>query len=45
MHKLMGHVLACCAQDTMIIDHEVLEDGDFNQRQQVVRWVRRFPFR
>uniref|UniRef100_A0A7S3QP56 START domain-containing protein n=1 Tax=Dunaliella tertiolecta TaxID=3047 RepID=A0A7S3QP56_DUNTE len=30
--------------DTMIIEHEVLEDGDFNQRQQVVRWIRRFPF-
>lgn len=28
----------------MIIDHEVLESGDFSQRQQVVRWIRRFPF-
>lgn len=28
----------------MIIAHEVLEHGDFAQRQQVVRWVRRFPF-
>jgi len=28
----------------MIIEHEVLEDGDFPQRQQVVRWIRRFPF-
>lgn len=24
--------------------HEVLEHGDFKQRQQVVRWIRRFPF-
>lgn len=24
--------------------HEVLEHGDFAQRQQVVRWIRRFPF-
>lgn len=24
--------------------HEVLEHGDFSQRQQVVRWIRRFPF-
>lgn len=28
----------------MIIHHEVLEHGDFSQRQNVVRWVRRFPF-
>jgi hypothetical protein len=28
----------------MIIDHQVLEHGDFGQRQQVVKWVRRFPF-
>ncbi|GIL73265.1 hypothetical protein Vretimale_4865 [Volvox reticuliferus] len=31
--------------DTMIIHHEVVEHGDFSQRQQVVRWVRRFPFK
>ena len=31
-------------QDGMVIHHEVLEHGDFSQRQQVVRWVRRFPF-
>ncbi|KAG2450137.1 hypothetical protein HYH02_000240 [Chlamydomonas schloesseri] len=31
--------------DTMIIHHEVLEHGDFAQRQQVVRWTRRFPFK
>jgi hypothetical protein len=30
--------------DGMVIHHEVLEHGDFAQRQQVVRWVRRFPF-
>lgn len=24
--------------------HEVLEHGDFSQRQQVVTWKRRFPF-
>jgi len=30
--------------DGMVIHHEVLEHGDFSQRQQVVRWVRRFPF-
>lgn len=29
----------------MIIHHEVLEHGDFAQRQQVVRWTRRFPFK
>jgi hypothetical protein len=29
----------------MIIHHEVLEHGDFASRQQVVRWVRRFPFK
>ena len=28
----------------MIIEHDVLEHGDFAQRQQVVRWRRRFPF-
>lgn len=28
----------------MIIHHETLEHGDFSQRQQVVRWIRRFPF-
>jgi hypothetical protein len=28
----------------MIIDHQVLEHGDFGQREQVVRWLRRFPF-
>lgn len=28
----------------MVYHHEVLEHGDFNQRQQVVRWIRRFPF-
>ncbi|KXZ56547.1 CYCC1 protein [Gonium pectorale] len=31
--------------DAMIIHHEVVEHGDFSQRQQVVRWVRRFPFK
>lgn len=31
--------------DTMIIHHEVLEHGDFAERQQVVRWIRRFPFK
>jgi hypothetical protein len=30
--------------DTMIVQHEVLEYGDFSQRQQVVRWIRKFPF-
>jgi hypothetical protein len=30
--------------DGMVIHHEVLEHGEFSQRQQVVRWVRRFPF-
>ena len=30
--------------DTMIVQHEVLEHGDFSQRQQVVRWIRKFPF-
>mmetsp|Transcript_37023 Transcript_37023/g.82299 ORF Transcript_37023/g.82299 Transcript_37023/m.82299 type:complete len:474 (+) Transcript_37023:167-1588(+) len=30
--------------DNMIIQKEVLEHGDFSQRQQVVRWMRRFPF-
>lgn len=28
----------------MIIDHSVLEYGNFDERQAVVRWVRRFPF-
>ncbi|KAL6754172.1 hypothetical protein V8C86DRAFT_2710480 [Haematococcus lacustris] len=30
--------------DTMIIQHSVLEQGDLSSRQQVVRWIRRFPF-
>ncbi|GBF92529.1 hypothetical protein Rsub_05143 [Raphidocelis subcapitata] len=30
--------------DGMVIHHEVLEHGDFSERQQVVRWIRRFPF-
>ena len=30
--------------DGMVIHHEVLEHGDFAAREQVVRWVRRFPF-
>ncbi|KAI8467899.1 MAG: hypothetical protein J3K34DRAFT_386657 [Monoraphidium minutum] len=30
--------------DGMVIHHEVLEHGDFAERQQVVRWIRRFPF-
>jgi hypothetical protein len=30
--------------DGMVYHHEVLEHGDFTQRQQVVRWIRRFPF-
>lgn len=30
--------------DGMVYHHEVLEHGDFSRRQQVVRWVRRFPF-
>lgn len=34
----------CLFQDTMIIDHEVIEQGDFSERQQAVRWLRRFPF-
>lgn len=34
-----------CAQDGMVVHHEVLENGDFSQRQQVVRWIRRFPFK
>jgi hypothetical protein len=28
----------------MVTHHEVLEHGDFGQRQQVVRWMRSFPF-
>jgi hypothetical protein len=28
----------------MVYHHEVLEHGDFTSRQQVVRWLRRFPF-
>jgi hypothetical protein len=28
----------------MVTEHEVLEHGDFSQRQQVVRWLRKFPF-
>jgi hypothetical protein len=28
----------------MVVHHEVLEHGDFSQRQQVVHWIRRFPF-
>jgi hypothetical protein len=28
----------------MVIHHEVLEHGNFAERQQVVRWIRRFPF-
>jgi hypothetical protein len=31
-------------QDGMVYHHEVLEHGDFGSRQQVVRWLRRFPF-
>lgn len=31
--------------DTMIVHREVLEHGDFDSRQQVVRWIRRFPFK
>jgi hypothetical protein len=31
-------------QDGMVYHHEVLEHGDYSQRQQVVRWKRRFPF-
>jgi hypothetical protein len=31
-------------QDGMVYHHEVLEHGDFSSRQQVVRWLRRFPF-
>ncbi|KIZ04898.1 hypothetical protein MNEG_3055 [Monoraphidium neglectum] len=30
--------------DGMVIHHEVLEHGNFAERQQVVRWIRRFPF-
>eukprot|EP00882_Tetradesmus_deserticola_P000445 GHRQ01000489.1.p1 GENE.GHRQ01000489.1~~GHRQ01000489.1.p1 ORF type:complete len:484 (+),score=163.37 GHRQ01000489.1:1183-2634(+) len=30
--------------DGMVYHHEVLEHGDFSSRQQVVRWLRRFPF-
>lgn len=39
--------LCCCClllQDGMVYHHEVLEHGDFSKRQQVVRWIRRFPF-
>ena len=32
------------AQDTMISEHELLENGNKQQRCQVVRWVRTFPF-
>ncbi len=28
----------------MVVQHSVLEHGDFASRQQVVRWLRRFPF-
>ena len=31
-------------QDTMISEHEILENGDKQRRCQVVRWVRTFPF-
>ena len=31
-------------QDTMISEHEILENGSKQQRCQVVRWVRTFPF-
>lgn len=31
-------------QDSLIVQHDVIEDGDFSQRQQVVRWVRSFAF-
>ena len=34
----------CILQDGMVYHHEVLEHGDFASRQQVVRWLRRFPF-
>jgi hypothetical protein len=30
--------------DPMVIQSSVLEQGDYSKRQQVVRWVRRFPF-
>lgn len=30
--------------DTMIVDHAVLEYGNFERREQVVRWTRKFPF-
>jgi hypothetical protein len=45
MHDV--YVVVCCRvllQDGMVYHHEVLEHGDFSQRQQVVRWLRRFPF-
>lgn len=29
----------------MIVHREVLENGCFDSRQQVVRWIRRFPFK
>eukprot|EP00201_Polytomella_parva_P022640 CAMPEP_0175046940 /NCGR_PEP_ID=MMETSP0052_2-20121109/5312_1 /TAXON_ID=51329 ORGANISM="Polytomella parva, Strain SAG 63-3" /NCGR_SAMPLE_ID=MMETSP0052_2 /ASSEMBLY_ACC=CAM_ASM_000194 /LENGTH=148 /DNA_ID=CAMNT_0016310747 /DNA_START=356 /DNA_END=798 /DNA_ORIENTATION=+ len=31
--------------DPMIAEHTVIASGDFFQRQQIVRWVRRFPFK
>ena len=31
-------------QDTMISEHEILENGDKQRRCQVVRWMRTFPF-
>ena len=30
--------------DTLISDHAVLEHGNFERREQVVRWTRKFPF-
>jgi hypothetical protein len=37
-------LLCVAVQDGMVYHHEVLEHGDYSQRQQVVRWKRRFPF-
>lgn len=44
LHPRSSPARAPCPQDSLIVKHDVLEDGDFGQRQQVVRWVRSFPF-
>jgi len=35
---------ARCKWDSLLTETDVLEDGNFGQRRQVVRWVRTFPF-